>query len=272
MQNFSVLLPLYIKEKPEFLDEALKSTIQQTLVPSEIMIAIDGPITPDLEAVVNKYLGQYPELIRIYQHPINIGRGNILNCGLQRCSYDLVARMDSDDICLPTRFEEQVKFMEEHPEIDVIGSMIEEFEHTPGDLGRYRKLPLDHKGIFNFTKLRCPLNHMTVMYRKPAVLAVGGYWNQRELEDYHLWYKMLQNGSRFQNLDRMLVFARVGNNMVNRRRGYPFFKVEMLCIKQMRDEKFISSTEYYKNAGMRFILRMMPTAVLEVVYRTFLRN
>lgn len=272
MQKFSVLLPLYIKEKPEYLDEAIKSTIQQTLVPSEILIAIDGPVTPGLEAVINKYLGQYPDLIRVYRQPENIGLGITLNNGLQLCNYDLVARMDSDDICQPHRFEEQVKFMEEHPEIDVVGSMIEEFEHTPGDLVRFRKLPLDHEGIVSLAKLRCPVNHMTVMYRKGAVLAAGGYWNKRVMEDYYLWYKLLQNGSRFQNLDKSLVFARVGNNMVNRRRGYAFFKNEMLFYKQMRDDKFISSTEYYKNAGIRFVLRMMPTAVLKVVYRAFLRS
>ena len=125
--RFSVLLSLYYKENPIFLRESLHSVFGQTLQPDEVILVEDGPLTPALYEVVEEFAGRHSTIKRIVLEK-NRGLGNALSEGLKHCSCDLVARMDTDDICKPERFAKQVTFMENHPEIDVVGAWIDEFQ------------------------------------------------------------------------------------------------------------------------------------------------
>ena len=188
--KFSVLMSSYCKDKPEELSLALRSIWdEQTLKPDEIVIVKDGALTPELDAVIDGFAQYAP--VKTVPLPQNRGLGLALAEGITHCSYDLIARMDSDDISLPDRFEKQVAFMEENPEIAICGGMIREFIDSPDHFTGYRSLPFSDSDIRKFCKWRSPFNHMTVIYHKQAVLDAGNYQHFLSYEDYWLWARLL---------------------------------------------------------------------------------
>lgn len=270
--EFSVLIPVYIKENPQHLQLALQSVINQTLPPNEIVIVEDGVLTNELYAVIDLLTNQYPQLFSIVKLQQNSGMGVAMNEGLKVCKYNWVARMDSDDICVNTRFEQQMNFLKKHKNIDIVGGYIEEFQHCVGDLKQVRHLPTDHKAIKQFAKYRNPLNHMTVMFNKHKAIEADGYWHHRLLEDYHLWFMMLVNDCQFANLPQTLVNARVGNNMLSRRKGLPYLKMEIFFFKKMLRQKFINYPQFIKAIFSRALMKIIPIQVLEKIYSLLLRN
>ena len=159
---------------------SLDSIFHQTLLPDEVILVEDGPLTSELEQIVYDYSTRYP-VLKIVPLPTNQGLGKALNEGLKHCSYDLVARMDTDDIAMPDRFRRQIQIFEEHPEIDVCGAWVDEFEGNKRNILSTRKLPEYHEEIAAYAKRRNPINHPVVMFRKSAVIAAGGY--QRSADD-----------------------------------------------------------------------------------------
>ncbi|HEX6892176.1 MAG TPA: glycosyltransferase [Chryseolinea sp.] len=271
--EFSVLIPVYIKENPASLKTALESILdKQTVLPQEVVVVEDGPITDALEQVLTDISAKYPKVINRIKLPVNQGMGAAMNVGLNNVSYKWVARMDSDDIAVANRFETQLEFLKAHPEVDVLGSAIEEFDRTPGDLKHFRKVPEKHDEIIRLMKYRNPLNHMTVFFRSDIAVKAGGYWSKRYFEDYNLWYEMKKVGARFHNMSENLVHVRVGNNMVGRRSGYAYFTFERILLKKFLTDRFISPMEYVWLSGVKLLLRILPTNVLRVVYKFFLRD
>ena len=171
--KFSVLLSVYYKEKPNCLKESLSSIFNQRCLPTEVVLVEDGPLTCELNNVISEFLdkGLKIEIVRLAK---NQGLGKALNEGLKHCSYDLVARMDTDDIAKPDRFERQIIAFRDHPELEVVGAWIDEFEGDVSNVISVRKLPENHSEIYQFAKKRNPINHPVVMFRKKAVLSVGG--------------------------------------------------------------------------------------------------
>ena len=119
--RFSVLLSLYYKEKPLYLDLALKSIFEQTVKPNQVVLILDGPIGKELLAVVSSYEKKYKSL-EVFPLEINQGLSVALNIGLEKCRNELVFRMDTDDICYPNRFERVLKEYDDFPELEVVGS------------------------------------------------------------------------------------------------------------------------------------------------------
>lgn len=162
MEKFSVLMSVYCKEKPEYFDLSLGSNlIKQTLRPNEFVLVCDGELTPELEAVIDKYQKLCLDVLKVYRKE-NGGLGRALNFGLPKCSYSLVARADSDDICAPDRFEKQVRYFEEHPEVGIISSYIDEFNEDWKKPTHLKTLPLTHDELYEMAKFRNPLNHMSI--------------------------------------------------------------------------------------------------------------
>ena len=197
--NYSVLMSVYIKEQATFLKEALESVFTQTLLPGEVIVVKDGPLTEELEQVLVDYQKQ-EQTLKVITLEQNMGLGKALQVGLEHCQFDLVARMDTDDICKPKRFEKQVHFMEIHPDISVVGTWIEEFSESKEKIESIRELPLENAQLLKFMKWRNPFNHMTVMFRKQAVISVGSYQPFYLLEDYYLWNRMANVGLKFANI------------------------------------------------------------------------
>jgi glycosyltransferase involved in cell wall biosynthesis len=270
--NFSVLIPVYAKESPENFFQALNSIIKQTLKPSEIVIVKDGPITSELDNIIEFFVKSYRNLFKIVSLEKNMGLGIALNLGVLNCSNEIIARMDSDDIASPFRFERQISFLEENKDIDIVGSWIGEFVNNPSKIISIREVPQYHQDILKFAKFRNPMNHMTVIFRKKAVLDAGNYQHFISFEDYYLWCRMLINGAKFANIPEVLVFVRRDKNFIKRRSGLVYFKQEIEFQKKMYDIGFISIFEFVRNIILRGYIRLFPSFLLESLYKTILRE
>ncbi|XWY22219.1 glycosyltransferase family 2 protein [Bisgaard Taxon 45] len=265
--KFSVLMSLYVKENSLYLRDCLDSLQQQTLPADEIVLVFDGPVSAALEAVVQQFEPRLP--IKTVKLAQNRGLGQALNEGLLHCTHDWVFRMDTDDICVPTRFEKQVAFIQQHPDVVIVGGQIAEFGQSLDEIVSYRNVPTSHAEIVKFTQQRCPFNHMTVAYQKQAVLACGGYEDLQE--DYYLWIKLVASGKKVANLPDVLVYARVGNGMVGRRRGLAQAQAEWRLFKLKYRLKLQGLFSGLFTFLLRALPRLLPTSLLRIIYQ-FLRK
>lgn len=268
--RFSVLISVYNKENPDFLEESLNSLLKQTILPTQIVLVKDGPLTPELDNVIQSFSIKY-EPIKIITLPINNGLGNALNIGLQACDYDLIARMDSDDISHPSRFHDQLEIFAKYQNIDVVGAWIEEFEGTISNVLSVKKLPEQTEDIFNYARRRCPINHPVVMFRKSAVLAAGGYQHFPLFEDYFLWARMLKSGFKFYNIQRSLLYFRISSDVFKRRGGFKYAMTEIKLQKLFLSIGFINKWIFINNITIRFIMRIIPNSFRGWIYRHILR-
>lgn len=271
--RFSVLMSVYYKENPSWFKTALDSVINQTLQPNEIVLIEDGKLTDELYKVIEEYKNQYSNLFKIIPLEKNSGLGEALRIGVLNCSNELIARMDTDDIAKNDRFKKQIQFFQEHPNVDLVGSWISEFEDEPDKIISYRQLPIEHQEIYKFGQFRCPVNHMTVMYRKNAVLQAGNYQTFKNIEDYYLWGRMLKQGAVFANIPECLVNVRAGNSMLRRRANLTyFFNSEFPLHTELYRMGFISLKQYLRNISSKFLLRAIPQWAMAIIYRKFLRK
>lgn len=275
--KFSVLIPVYNKEKAIFLSKALESiTEKQTILPTEIVLIKDGILTQKLENVIALYQNKFPALFKIIALSKNKGTGEALKIGVENCSNELIARMDADDISVYNRFEKQLNFIKKHPEIDVLGGVIEEFNKNIGDLKQYRIVPEKHKDIAALAKFRCPVNHPTVMFKKSKVLKAGNYSNQFIfLEDYALWIAMLQNKATFYNLQETLLHFRFGSGkqIIKKRSGFNFAKTLIKFNKYAYKIGFYSAVDALFFTLLRVTAHyLFPKKILRFFYLSFLRK
>ena len=269
--KFSVLLSLYHKENPQYLRGALDSIFAQTIRANEVVLLEDGTLPEKLESVVLEYEQRYEEL-KVVRFAENRGLGYALNDGLQHCSNELIARADTDDICKPERFEKQLKVFEEHPEYDLVSSWIDEFVDSPSQVTSVRTLPETPEENLKYAKSRCPVNHPSVMYKKSAVLAAGGYLTQYFPEDYFLWIRMLMNGCKFYNIQESLVYFRYSPETFKRRGGWKYACDEAKVQTQIYQMGFTSLPQYLKNLIIRFTTRIMPNWIRGFIYQKMLRQ
>ncbi len=273
MEKYSVLMSVYIKEKPGNLRQALDSMLNQTVPPDEIILVEDGPLTEELYEVVNDFIQKYPDVIKTVINEKNLGLGPALNNGLKSCSNELVARMDTDDIAFPDRCEKQLAYLENHPECSALGGQIEEFLDDPNHVICMRIVPTSDEGIKEFMKRRNPINHMTVMFKKSDIIKTGSYRDRLGNEDYDLWIRLALEGHTLANLPDTLVHARVGEGMYERRGGYKYFKSEMGIHKLMLENHMISVPKYCVNYAERFVLaNLVPGSVRAWIYKNFARK
>ena len=271
MTPFSVLLSLYIKEKPEFLEQALRSVFEQSCLPAEVVLVLDGPVTGELQAVVDKFMFQYPKVLKIIPLEQNVGLGLALNEGLKHCSYEYVARMDTDDICKPTRFEKQLAAFEQNPSAAVISSWIDEFVGSPENIVSIRKLPEKNSELVNYAQTRNPMNHPSVMFKQSAIWAVGGYKHFYLLEDYYLWARLITGKYELYNIQESLLQFRISSQMIARRGGWKYAKSEIKLFQTFRTMGLISFGVFLRIILIRVSFRLIPTHVRTVLYRKFLR-
>ncbi len=268
MDKFSVLLSVYKKENPRHFSEALHSIwSSQTLKPDEIVLVKDGHLTEVLDAEIEKWKSKLGETLTIVALKKQLGLGNALGIGLNACSHDLVARMDTDDIAYPHRFQKQIDFLEQNPGVDIVGSTVTEFQDIPTASTSTRKVPLHHEQILQFAKTRSPFNHPSVMFKKDAVLKAGNYRKLLYAQDYDLWVRMLLNGTIAANMEEPLVSMRGGMSMLKRKRGCRYALNEYRLQKTFYEIGFLSSREFLRNLLIRIPVRLLPTITLKLVYR-----
>ena len=267
----SVLISIYYKEKPEYLDEALNSIVNQTLKPEQIVIVKDGKLTNELDFVLNKYKESYNKLIDIYELEKNMGLGNALNFGIEKCRNEYIARMDTDDIAPIYRLEEQAKIMEMNPDLDILGGYIEEYDEKMEKVLSIRTVPLTMEEIKNFIKTQCPFNHGSVMFKKQAVIKSGSY-NDVKLEDYDLWARMLKNNCKMANIDIVLNKMRTGEELYKRRNGIGYVKKVIEIENKLLEYNIINKFEYIKNIFIRVNIALIPVKIKKWIYINIIRK
>ncbi|MDI9738106.1 glycosyltransferase [Stutzerimonas stutzeri] len=265
---FSVLISVYCKENPDNFDGALRSIwTVQTLKPEQIVLVKDGPLTPELDRVVSDWKLKLGQKLTVVLLERNMGLAAALNEGLKYCNNELVARMDTDDLALPDRFEKQVNFMLSNPDVAVSSGHVEEWDEGFSVKISERRLPLDHASIVEFAKKRSPISHPAVIFRKTAVLDVGGYPSIYP-EDYPLWGTMMAKGYKFANLPDVLLKMRVGNALVERR-GKEFLKGEIKVFEHLYAVGLINKFELMRNIVVRSFVRLSPVWLKKILYKYF---
>lgn len=264
-------MSVYAREQSDYLKVALRSIFAQTVLPTEIVLVKDGPLTQELDDVIADFC-EKSDSIKVVKIAKNAGLGNALNVGLAACSNDLVARMDSDDLSFPKRFETQLQIFDEDPNVDVVGAWIDEFEKDTSNIVSTRKLPENHKDIFQYAKSRCPVNHPVVMFKKQSVLDAGGYQHFPLFEDYYLWVRMLMNGAKFYNIQESLLYFRCSPDMYKRRGGLKYAIDECRFQNTIQQMQFINPQTCLKNISIRFTTRILPNCLRTILYKKALRK
>lgn len=273
--KFSVLMSVYFKEQPKYLDLSLKSIVEdQILKPNEIILVKDGPLTKGLDEVIDKYVLKYNKLFKIISLKKNLGLGKALNIGLQQCKYDLVARMDTDDISKPERFKEEIEAFKTNPKLDIIGSWIDEFSESENKIiiKRRREVPETSQEIYDKLKKVCAFNHPTVMYKKSKVLEFGGYSQEFFLEDYYLWVRLAINGCLMYNIQKSLLYFRTNEETYRRRGGIILLKNDLVFQYKLYQLNFINMIELIINSLKYSIYRILPNKIREILQKKLYRD
>lgn len=270
--DFSVLMSVYKKEHPKFLDEALTSIENQTVVPAEIVVVEDGPIPDSLHQVLEQHQANFKGQFRIIFNAVNMGLGGALQRGMKYVDNDWVARMDSDDISVKERFELQLKEIVKNPELGIVGGQVDEFLNRPTNIVGERKVPLSHFDISKFIKYRSPFNHPTVMLNREKVLKSGGYQSKGKLEDYFLWVNMLANGYRGLNVPDVLVHMRTDTGMYDRRGDRQNLKHIFSLKKMMYQKKMINIFELICGDLIMMVNVFTPKKLRKMIYQKFLHG
>lgn len=274
MEKFSVCTSVYKNDIPEFIQVALDSMlVHQSVIPNEIVLVQDGPVPYEVSRLLIDYKDKYGDILNVIKLSENKGLGNALKLGVENAKYDIIARMDSDDICMPDRFEKQLKYLNENIECDIVGGQMTEFIDAPEIIVGRRDVPLTNDEIYQYMKSRCGLNHVTVMFRKEAVLKAGNYQDWFWNEDYYLWVRMMKNCSVFANLPDVLVNVRSGINQYARRGGVKYFKSEEGIQRLMLKNHFVSFPRYLFNVSARLIVQvLMPNWLRGFVFQRLFRQ
>lgn len=267
--KFSVLMSVYYKEKPEYLQRSLESIwVDQTLKPTEIILVKDGPLTPELDMIINNWVNLLDSKLNIIALEQNGGLANALNMGLRHCNSEYIARMDTDDICTPLRFKTQIDFLEKNTLVDVVGTYISEIDEDGSLVKDVVKFPLEHKELFNLFKKRVPMVHPTTMFRKSFFEKAGTYSLELVLaEDYHLWYKGFLNGCVFANIPIIGLYFRRANDFYERRSGVKKLigLLKFRLTKCNRELNYGIISDIY--AILYFLIQISPKFVRKLSYK-----
>ena len=266
-KKYSVLMSLYKKEKPEYLKLAIDSMLGQTVVPDEIVMVEDGPLTPELYAV----LDEYPMIHRV-KNETNLGLGLALNVGLNECRNELVARMDTDDCSKPDRCEKQLARFAEKPYLAIVGSHIDEFVGDTSNVISQRIVPTTSEDIYSFAKKRSAFNHPAVMYSKTAVLANNGYADLKRNQDVDLFGRMQFEGYKAENIDEALLWFRSSDELAKRRKSWQNTWSYIATIRKFWKMGYSSFADYAMVGIAQTGMYLMPVKVQNFVYKKFLRK
>lgn len=268
--EYSVLMSVYAKEKPENLRESIKSMVEQTVEPDDFVIVCDGQLTSALYLVIDEFKEKYPYINVIYCEK-NKGLAAALETGLNYCKNDIVARMDSDDIAFPDRMRLQLDAFREK-NADIVSGTVAEFDKSIDDILAYRELPKTSARIRNYAKRRNPFNHSCTAFRKQQVYMAGGYVECHWFEDYYLWLRMLKRGCRAYNIRQPLVYMRAGNGMYGRRGGFQYTLAALKFRKRMLKEGYCGFMDFICASAAHIAVGLVPNRLRIFIYSKFLRK
>ena len=267
-------MSVYKNDNPDFLQVALDSMlVNQSRVPNEIFMVIDGPVPETINRVIDDYISSYKRVFTIHRLKENKGLGNALRIGVEKAKYDIIARMDSDDICLQYRFEKQLEYITQHPDVDIVGGQCTEFIGTPDNIVSRGSVPLNNEDIYTYMKTRCGMSHVTVMFKRESILRAGNYQDWFWNEDYYLWIRMMLMKSKFANVPDVYVNVRTGDDQYSRRGGMKYFKSEAGLQRFMYKNNVIPFYLYLSNVIKRFVIQIIiPDNIRGWVFRNIIRK
>lgn len=268
---YSVLMSVYAKDKPEYLDEAIASMARQTVPFRDMVVVCDGPLTDGLDAMLDSWEWELGDRLTIHRLPENGGLGSALAAGLPLCQCDVVARMDADDVSRPERCRILLEKMSADG-LDLVGGAIEEFDRKPGDMGAIRSVPTRQSDIEERLKRRNPFNHVSVMFNRLAVDDAGGYQPFSWMEDYWLWARMIAVGCNCANVPDVVVDVRVGDGMYTRRSNKAYLESQRRFFSELRKLGLISEIEQSKAVIERTVAAVVPTRLVKIAYNVLLRD
>src|SRR5215468_2722117 len=264
-EPFSLLVPVYDGDRPDYLRRSFRSAVRdQTVRPDQVIIVRDGPVRKELAECLDELCATSPVPVTFVPLPRNGGLGPALDHGLAASEHDIVARMDADDIAMPHRFAVQLPLI---ADADIVGSGLLEFSGDTGEIVGQRVPPIGAEKIARYARMHDPFNHPTVVYRRGAVLAAGGYGDLPLMEDYALFARMLQGGARAVNVAEPLVYYRVGETAFKRRGGTGLLRSELRLQRDFLRRGFITPAEYLRNVTVRGGYRLIPWWLRRAVYR-----
>lgn len=275
MQNlkYTVLMSVYYKEKPEYLSLSIESMLNQTVKPDEFIIVKDGPLTTELDEVINNFVTAYPKMFNIIVNETNLGLGPALAKGIENSKNELIARMDSDDYVVSTRCEKQLEKFREDPKLGMVGSYEAEFVDTVDNVISIHRVPSENDEIERFMHRRCSVLHPTVMYKKSAVLKSGNYQSVLLYEDYDLFARMvLEYHIKSYNIPEPLYYTRTSEDFFKRRGGIKYAKTVLKFKWGQYRKGYMSSMDFcISGLGQAFVC-VLPNSLRKSFYMKFLRK
>ncbi len=261
---FSVLMSVYNKEKPTYLEEALESLFKQTIVPNQVVLVQDGPLSTELQLIVNKWADSHEE-IDVFPIAENGGLSAALRYGLSKCRNELVFRMDSDDVCYPNRFEEMLRLFEKNPELEVAGTFATSIDGN-GNQGKLMTVPTTEEDIYRKV-WACPFIHPTVCFRKSSLMKIGSYSENPgpRQDDYELWFRVVTARLKCKNLAKPLLYYRFTSGNVARNNvsvGWARFKVGIKGAWKCK-----CSPIAYIGVAYPLVRSLMPRFIRERLYK-----
>lgn len=264
-------MSVYSKEQPNNLRISIQSMLDQTIAPGEIVLVEDGPLSSELKNVIEEFSGN--PIMKVVSLKENVGLGKALNVGLLNCKYDIVARMDTDDISDSIRCEKQLNVLINQPGISVVGTAVYEFIGDPSNIVALKVAEEESNKILKLIKYKNPMNHPTVMFKKQDVIRSGNYQGWYLNEDYFLWIRMILNGYKLININQPLVSMRITNETYMRRGGLKYYMTQQRLFKYMFKQGVITYPQYIFNNLIRFIVRVLVANIVrKLLYQFFLRK
>ncbi len=269
---YSVLMSVYEKEKPQNLSESLESILLQTVPPDELILVCDGKLTDELNVIIKAFESEYQKIFRSVRLLENVGTGMAANEGIKACQNELIAKMDSDDVCVPDRFQRQLMMFLKNPKLDMVGGYIEEFDDTTKEPIAIKKTPISHEEILKYARRRSPFNNQTLIYRKSFAQKVGGYTDIKRCEDYEFITKMLMAGAVGENMPEVLVRYRVTKDNYKRRKNWSNTKSFIKVRWGLYKARFSSFLDFLVPTTAQLLMFIMPERFTSWAYRKFLRR
>lgn len=275
MQNskYTVLMSVYYKEKPEYLSLSIESMLNQTVKPDEFIIVKDGPLTTELDEVINNFVTAYPKTFNIIVNETNLWLGPALAKGIENSKNELIARMDSDDYVVSTRCERQLEKFREDPKLGMVGSYEAEFVDDIDNVISIHRVPSENDEIERFMHRRCSVLHPTVMYKKSAVLKSGNYQSVLLYEDYDLFARMvLEYHIKSYNIPEPLYYIRTSEDFFKRRGGIKYAKTVLKFKWGQYRKGYMSLMDFcISGLGQAFVC-VLPNSLRKIFYMKFLRK
>lgn len=268
--NYSVLMSVYEKEKAKNLKESIDSIFSQTVATNDFVLVCDGPLTAELNDVIEQYHLANKDNMQVVKLCENVGLGRALNIGLKYCKNELVARMDSDDISKLNRCEKQINLFKLYGDsLALVSGYINEFDKDPGNPIGQKRVPIHDRDIKKYSRRRNPINHPCVMFRKSAVMSVGGYQETFHLfEDYYLWIRLFDKGYKARNVDEVLLDMRTPVDLYKRRGGFKYAVELSRFFKWMKKISWINWSDILLSAVPHIFVCVLPNRIRKQIYMT----